>query len=104
MYVMKTANVSTLRRELSRFLDEVRSGETIEILDRRVPIARLVPVEPATTSSAGGVPPWLERLRRDGVVRVGSLKPVRDILERGPPGPERSGALDALLEERRSGR
>jgi prevent-host-death family protein len=104
MLIMKTANVTYLRTHLSRLLDAVRRGESIEIRDRSIPIARLVPVEPGTKARDREIPPWLERLRRAGVVKVGSLKPVSEILKKDPPGPRRTGALDALIDERRTGR
>jgi len=103
---MKIANVTTLRTHLSQILDAVRHGEEVEILDRNVPIARLVPVNPAMEARKGRIPPWLERLRRAGVVRVGTLKPVREILRGFPPGtrPIGNAAVEAILEERRTGR
>ena len=96
---MKTTSITSLRTELSRYLDAVRNGETVEIRDRRVPIARLVLIEPATADGKGAIPPWLERLRRTGVVRVGRMKGVPAILRERPPG-WKAGAVDALLEER----
>jgi len=106
MYMMKTANVSTFRAELSQILDAVRRGEEFEILDRQVPIARLVPVSPASEGRRGKLPPWLERRRRAGVVRVGNLKPVPEILKGFPRGTRSLGnaAIQAILEERRSDR
>ncbi|MFO0982419.1 MAG: type II toxin-antitoxin system prevent-host-death family antitoxin [Planctomycetota bacterium] len=101
---MKTTNVTQLRAHLSKLLDAVRHGETIEIRDRNTPVARLVPVEPLSRSEGGGIPPWLERLRRAGVVRIGKMKGVPEIAKKKPPGPPRTGALDALLDERRSSR
>jgi prevent-host-death family protein len=103
LHMMRTANVSTLRARLSELLDLVREGETIEILDRSLPVARLVPVRPATEPKAR-IPPWLERRRRAGVVRVGPMKGVPMILKKLPPGPPSTGALQALLDERKSGR
>ncbi len=43
--VMKTANVSELKARLSSYLAEVRKGNTVVVLDRRTPIARLIPYE-----------------------------------------------------------
>jgi prevent-host-death family protein len=100
---MKSANVTTLRARLSELLQLVREGETIEIRDRSVAIARLTPVAP-TTAAASRVPPWLERRRRAGVVRVGPMKGVPAIRTKMPPGPARTGAVDALRAERDSGR
>jgi prevent-host-death family protein len=104
MYRMKTANITFLRAHLSKLLEVVRRGESIEILDRDVPIARLVPIDAATGAGKDGIPPWLEALRRSGVVRVGSMKGVPRILRERPPGPAHTGAVEALLEERRAGR
>jgi antitoxin (DNA-binding transcriptional repressor) of toxin-antitoxin stability system len=82
----------------------VRHGQIIEIRDRSVPIARLVPVEPATAGDRGRHSPWLEHLRRSGVARIGAMKGVPEIARKRPPGPEKTGALEALLEERKTGR
>jgi prevent-host-death family protein len=101
---MKTVNISTLRASLSSILDAVRQGSTVEIIDRTVPIARLVPVEPATDTGNRRLPAWIEKLRRAGVVRVGTLKGVREIIEKRPPGPAHTGAVEALIEDRRTGR
>ena len=103
MVRMKTANITSLRTHLSRILEAVRQGEEVEILDRDVPIARLVPVRPATKQREGKVPPWLERLRRAGTVRMGTLKPVAEILRGFPRGtrPIGDAAVQAILEERK---
>jgi prevent-host-death family protein len=42
---MKQANVSDLKARLSGYLAEVRRGQTVEVCDRRTPIARIVPIE-----------------------------------------------------------
>jgi prevent-host-death family protein len=106
MVIMKTANVTTLRTHLSRILDAVRRGEEVEILDRKVPIARLVPITPGTESGKSQLPPWLEQQRRAGVIKVGSLKPYPEILKGFPPGTKPIGnlAVEYIIEERRTGR
>ena len=43
--VMKSAKVSELKARLSSYLAEVRKGDTVVVLDRRTPIARLIPYE-----------------------------------------------------------
>jgi prevent-host-death family protein len=105
MIMLKTVNITALRTHLSRLLEQVKGGEEIEILDRSVPVARLVPVRPTTGTSSDPVPSWLRRQRRAGVVRVGTLKPVSEIL-RGFPGARVAGnaAVEAIIEERRQGR
>ena len=42
---MKSAKISELKARLSSYLAEVRKGDTVVVLDRRTPIARLIPYE-----------------------------------------------------------
>jgi len=42
---MKSAKVSELKARLSSYLADVRKGDTVVVLDRRTPIARLIPYE-----------------------------------------------------------
>jgi antitoxin (DNA-binding transcriptional repressor) of toxin-antitoxin stability system len=100
--MMRSVNISTLRGNLSRLLDAVRRGQTLQILDRDIPIAQIVPIasQPASSDDA----PLIERLRRSGVAQVGTLERLPHIVGKLPPGPRHTGAVDALLAERRSGR
>jgi antitoxin (DNA-binding transcriptional repressor) of toxin-antitoxin stability system len=41
---MKTVNIGQLKSRLSHHLRQVRAGETVTILDRDKPIARIVPI------------------------------------------------------------
>ncbi len=41
---MKKASITEAKNNLSRLLEEVKSGTTIIILDRKTPVARLEPV------------------------------------------------------------
>lgn len=102
---MKTASVSALRAQLRRFLAAVRRGETIVITDREAPVARLVPIEKSGVATRGTVPSWFLELGKRGVVRMGHMRGCPEITESLPPGPARgSGVVDALLDDRRSGR
>lgn len=97
---MKTTTVTQAKNGLSALLDRVRAGESIVILDRGRPVARLEPaVEYADVDGR------LARLERAGSVRVGSAAPPVDLLRTpGPALPTGASALDALLEERRDSR
>jgi prevent-host-death family protein len=97
---MNTATITEAKNRLSALIDRVRSGESILILDRGVPVARLEPVA-AYTDSTGR----LRRLERAGVIRVGEAPPPLGLLRAAAPrlAPGASG-VDALIEERRSGR
>ena len=64
---MKTASVSDLKANLSRYLREVLRGGEIQVLDRGVPIARLVPLAPAGAGQ--------DKARRQELISAGVLRP-----------------------------
>ena len=41
---MRAVNIADLKNNLSRYLNEVRAGQEILVRDRRLPIARIVPL------------------------------------------------------------
>ena len=96
---MKTATLTETKNNLSALVDQVRHGESILILDRGRPVARL---ESAVTpdEDANG---RLARLERRGLVRRASRKTVENIFAqaRARPKPGTS-ILEALLADRRS--
>ena len=49
---MRTANIGTLKNQLSAYLKYVRNGEEVIICDRNVPIARITPLEAPTNYAA----------------------------------------------------
>ena len=99
---MKKATISVAKNTLSRLIDLVKRGETVLILDRDTPVARLEPVT--------GDPLLGERMLSD-LVRRGVLAIPRRTLDvkafcklpLPSPAPGAS-ALRALLEEREAGR
>jgi len=81
----------------------VRHGESIVIMDRKQPVARLEPVHSDIASDPGG---RLARLERAGVL-TRPRRPLakRSILDSPPPGNRgEPSALAALLAEREEGR
>ena len=97
---MKTSTITEAKNGLSALIAQVRSGESVLILDRGVPVARLDPV--AGTADPTG---RLHRLERAGIVRPGAGPVPLDILRQ--PGPALSpgaSGLAMLLGERESGR
>ena len=98
--IMETATITQVKNGLSAFIDRVKAGESILVTDRGVPVAVLEPV-----TDQVGVDDRLARLERAGLVRRGTGKPPIELLR--TPGPEVRGgtsAVDAVIEERRSGR
>lgn len=92
---MKRVSVTELKNRLSHYLRLVKRGETIELLERKVPIARL--------SGLAGVPAndeeLLQRLERDGIVTRPAGRPYRGFLK-SPPVPCTADIVKALIEER----
>jgi prevent-host-death family protein len=85
---MESVGTRKLRLELPRQLGRVRNGETIEITERGVPVARLVPL-PGRASI-------LDRMIAEGRVRP-ATRSLRDL----PPPLEASYSLtDVLIQMR----
>lgn len=100
---MKRAKISQLRDRLSEFLDHVRAGGRVLVLDRDRPIAEIVPVRGAGTGAGATDAERLAALEREGVVRGASGRLPNELLNQRPPG-KGARVLAALLEERESGR
>jgi antitoxin (DNA-binding transcriptional repressor) of toxin-antitoxin stability system len=95
---MEKASISELKNGLSGYLKKVRAGQTVLILDRDQPVARLERIEP---SSEADDP--ISRLERAGLVRRGRAQVPLKLLRQEPPRSRRS-VTRAVLEERREGR
>jgi antitoxin (DNA-binding transcriptional repressor) of toxin-antitoxin stability system len=97
---MKKAKVGELKNGLSKYLSHVRAGGTVVVFDRDRPIAHIVPV-PASARRPRDED-RLARLERQGVLRRGHGS-VAEWLRSYRPRRGTTGALKALLDERRSG-
>lgn len=95
------ATISQVKNSLSAYLRKVRAGETVLIMDRKTPVASLVPV-----SGGSDVDPRLDRLVAAGLVERGGRWKVGEADEEHAPT-RLAGDVDvvaAVVEERRSGR
>jgi antitoxin (DNA-binding transcriptional repressor) of toxin-antitoxin stability system len=119
---MKKARIAELRGSLSRYLRYVRAGGTVVVLDRDVPIARLIPLEHSTAENLGKSPRnrngsglssrakrlrdenRLARLEAAGTVMRGNGNVVEWLRTRKLVGGIKGGVLQALLDDRESGR
>ena len=70
---MKSIGVRELRQHASRYLEEVATGESIEITDRGHPVARLVPItgDPWKDLISAG-----EVAKAAGPMNIDDLKPA----------------------------
>jgi prevent-host-death family protein len=88
---MKTAPVSDLKNRLSHYLRLVARGESVTILDRGRPVARLMGVESTDAE--------LDALVASGLARPPVAPLPRNFLTRDLPRPKASVA-EALVEDR----
>lgn len=96
---MKIASITETKNNLSLYLDLVRNGETVIIMDRQSPIARLEPVHNDKVNDEGR----LCRLERAGLVQRSVGKKVSRELS-APPKLPGIDILKLLLAEREEGR
>ena len=88
---MERIGVRELRQHASRYLARVAAGESLEVTDRGVPVAHLVPVTDD---------PWQDLVRR-GLVTL--PEPGADLLELVAAAPASDGvSLSAALEQLRA--
>ena len=95
------SNISYAKNHLSELIDRVREGDTVIILDRHKPVARLEPVGESTTH----LPGWVDAQVRAGVIRPArkELKPAA-IRKMTLPVPAHGDIVKALLADREEGR
>jgi antitoxin (DNA-binding transcriptional repressor) of toxin-antitoxin stability system len=98
---MKRVRIAALKNNLSRYLDHVRAGGSVLVLDRDQPIAEIIPFAPAARDRAGNEDRLL-RLERRGLIRRGAGGLPEWLGRRRPPR-VRGSVLRDLLRERASG-
>ena len=80
LMVMTTVKIAELKSRLSAYLRRVRRGQTITVLDRDTPIARLEPITGGASRLAVREPS--AGARRPGDVRMPApLRLKRDVLQ-----------------------
>ncbi|MGI8661541.1 MAG: type II toxin-antitoxin system Phd/YefM family antitoxin [Thermoleophilaceae bacterium] len=91
---MRSIGVRELRQNASRYLREVKRGETVEVTERGEPVARLVPIPEEST---------YERLVAEGRIRPGrgNLLDVIDPVEPKPGVPLPSEVLEEMRADER---
>jgi prevent-host-death family protein len=98
---MLVATITEAKNRLSALIDPVRGGESVLIVDRGTPVARLESAVSAAPDAEGRI----ARLERAGSVRPARKPPAIGLLSHAPPSPRPgASAVAAILEERREGR
>ena len=99
---MKTATLTETKNQLSALIDQVRHGETILILDRGLPVARLTSVIAEDSPTPEG---RVGRLERQVILRRAQISKTSEVFHSTrPKAREGASILRALLDERRGGR
>jgi len=94
---MRAANITEAKNNLSKLIKKVRHGESVLILDRSIPVARL---EPLPLGSSEADEARLAELERQGLLKRSKGKLPKHFWTR--PRPKLKGsAVDALLQERK---
>ena len=96
---MKTATITDAKNGLSALIDEVKSGETVVILDRGIPVATVEPIAKMDDPTGR-----IARLYRAGIVRPPQSAPPLHLLDEPLPRTvDGASVVEAVLEERRTG-
>ncbi len=96
---VKTANISYTKNNLSALLELVKRGETVTILDRTRPVARLTPI-PSTGDEA--LDRRLDDLERRGIIKRGSGESLDWLLREPPPKPKSGFSITQALIDMRN--
>ncbi len=97
---MKSASVSTLRATLGACLAWVKAGEEVMVTERGKPIAKII----LLPQSASDQQSHLRSLERAGLARPGAGALPEGFWDLPRPKDAQGAGLQALLEERDTGR
>jgi len=90
---MLVATITEAKNRLSALIDQVRGGESVLIVDRGIPVARLESAVTVAADADGRI----VRLQRAGVVRAPTRRPALELLASAPPRPRRGASSVAAL-------
>jgi len=98
---VKKARIAELKNNLSRYLEHVKGGGTVLVLERDQPVARIVPLPRARPGKAADEE-RLARLERRGLIRRGTGR-LPDWLGKRKPPKLRGSILRDFLADRKAG-
>jgi prevent-host-death family protein len=98
---VKSAKIADLKNNLSRYLEHVKAGGSVMVLERDRPVAQIVPLS-GSRGRRAGVDARLARLERRGIIRRGTGGLPDWLGQRRPPR-LRGSVLKDLLAERGRG-
>jgi antitoxin (DNA-binding transcriptional repressor) of toxin-antitoxin stability system len=95
---MEKVTISELKNRLSAYLRKVKAGRVVVIMDRDQPVARIERI-----GGDGHQDDRLRRLEQSGLLRR-ARRPLKPAAVKATPAMTSESVLDALLNERRTGR
>ena len=96
---VKKATISYTKNHLSSLLEQVKRGETVTILDRTKPVARMVPIE------STGDAEWdrkLDDMERRGITKQDRAATIEWLLREPPPKPKSGFSITQALIDMRN--
>jgi len=100
---MTVVSVSVLKAKLSEYVARVKAGEEVLVTERGKPVITLQAIQPGD-AAAGGERARMERLARQGLVRLGTGKLPDDFWDMPRPHVAGSAAVEAVLADREESR
>ena len=98
---MKSASVTDIKNNLSKYLELVKNGEPVLITERGIAIARIESVRAQQGETADEA--RLARLERAGVIKRGRGPIPEEFINASRPKLQKDvSAVEALLDERRN--
>jgi prevent-host-death family protein len=99
---VKKASITETKNNLSALIDRVKHGETVVIVDRGRPVAKLDSIVASAQDDGDG---RLARLERAGIITRARVAAPRDLLSRRPPRARKGASISRVLrDEREDGR
>lgn len=95
---MEKATISELKNRLSAYLRKVKAGQVVVIMDRDQPVAQIERI-----GGDGHQDDRLRRLEQSGLLRR-ARRPLKPADVKATPAKTGQSVLDALLDERKTGR
>lgn len=92
---MRSVNIAALKNQLSRYLNEVRRGEEVLIRDRKIPIAKIIPIRDANEAGMEEL-----TLAAEGKLRLGEGSLPESFWSLPAPRVSRKRVLAAVRAER----
>ena len=99
---MRTATITETKNHFSALIEAVRHGETVIVLDRTTPVARIEGISSTGNEITAN---RMDELQRKGLLLKPRRHNLKTILKEAPARPRKKvGVVHALIRDREEGR